>query len=164
MKHTFLLFALGAILPAAKILAQSVSDSFVPRDAEIRNILIERIDTDKQSVGIVVGVIEPRGRRVIAYGALRKGDRHPLEGDTIFEIGSVTKIVTSLVLTDMVQRGEVALADPIAKYLPANVKVPQRGGHAITLQDLSTQTSGLPRLPANFFPKDPAKPLCGLFR
>ena len=158
MKHTFLLFALGAILPAAKILAQSVSDSFVPRDAEIRNILIERIDTDKQSVGIVVGVIEPRGRRVIAYGALRKGDRHPLDGDTIFEIGSVTKIVTSLVLTDMVQRGEVALADPIAKYLPANVKVPQRGGHAITLQDLSTQTSGLPRLPANFFPKDPANP------
>jgi len=106
----------------------------------------------------VVGVIEPKGRRVVAYGALGKDDKRPLNGDTVFEIGSVTKVFTSLALADMVQRGEVTLADPLARYLPAEVKVPQRGGHAITLQDLSTQTSGLPRLPANFSPKDPANP------
>jgi len=56
----------------------------------------------------------------------------------------------------MVRRGEVALNDPIARYLPAGVKVPEHGGHAITLLDLSTQTSGLPRLPSNLIPKDPA--------
>jgi len=58
----------------------------------------------------------------------------------------------------MVQRGEVALTDPVAKYLPAGVKVPERGGRAITLVDLSTHTSGLPRLPSNLQPKDSTNP------
>ena len=129
-----------------------------PSNDEIRKILIERIDTFHQGVGIVVGVIGGHGRRIITYGSLEKGDPRPLNGDTIFEIGSVTKVFTSLLLSDMVQRGEVTLADPVAKYLPPEVKVPERGGRVITLVDLSTHTSGLPRLPTNFKPKDPANP------
>ncbi len=58
----------------------------------------------------------------------------------------------------MVQRGEVALTDPVAKYLPPEVKMPERGGKQITLEDLATHTSGLPRMPTNFTPKDPANP------
>jgi CubicO group peptidase (beta-lactamase class C family) len=146
------------ILLAASAGAQSPPNSPVPPDSEIRKILVERIDTFHQGVGIVVGVIEPQGRRVIAYGSLNQGDPRPLNRDTIFEIGSVTKVFTSLVLSDMVQRSEVALTDPAAKYLPAEVKVPERGGHAITLVDLSTHTSGLPRLPTNLHPQDPANP------
>ncbi len=142
---------------AATVDAQTVPASPVPPDAEIRKILAERID-NRQSVGIVVGVIEPAGRRVIVYGSLAKNDKRPLNGDTIFEIGSATKVFTSLLLTDMVQRGEVALTDPVAKYLPATVKMPERGGRSITLEDLSTHTSGLPRMPANLAPKDPGNP------
>src|SRR6476659_7663212 len=88
---------------------------------EIREILVERIDQQKQAVGIVVGVIEPNGRRVVAYGNLANGDSRTLDGDTIFEIGSVTKVFTSLLLADMVNRNEVALEDPAAKYLPEGV-------------------------------------------
>jgi serine-type D-Ala-D-Ala carboxypeptidase/endopeptidase len=120
-------------------------------DAEIRQILADRIDVQHQSVGIVVGVIGLEGRRVVAYGQLGKGDPRPLNGDTIFEIGSVTKVFTSLLLEDMVQRGEVALGDPVAKYLPASMKMPERNGRSITLLDLATHTSGLPRLPTNLF-------------
>jgi CubicO group peptidase (beta-lactamase class C family) len=58
----------------------------------------------------------------------------------------------------MVQRGEVALDDPVSKYLPANVKMPQRNGRSITLVDLATHTSGLPRLPSNLSPMDPGNP------
>jgi serine-type D-Ala-D-Ala carboxypeptidase/endopeptidase len=58
----------------------------------------------------------------------------------------------------MVQRGEVALSDSAAKYLPPNVKMPERGGRSIALVDLSTHTSGLPRLPSNLELKDPANP------
>jgi serine-type D-Ala-D-Ala carboxypeptidase/endopeptidase len=130
----------------------------IPTDSEIRQILVDRIDKERQSVGIVVGVIEPAGRRVVAYGSLDKGDKRPLDGDTIFEIGSVTKVFTSLLLAEMVQRGEVALTDPVAKYLPAGVTMPERGGRQITLQDLATHASGLPRLPSNLKPKDPANP------
>lgn len=129
-----------------------------PKDPGIREILIQRIDEFHQSVGIVAGTIGPDGRKVVSYGALEKGDPRSLDGDTVFEIGSVTKVFTALLLSDMVQRGEVALTDPVSKYLPATVKMPQRNGKQITLQDLANHTSGLPRMPANFKPKDPANP------
>jgi CubicO group peptidase (beta-lactamase class C family) len=147
--------AMLSLLASGALRAQTPA---VPSDAEIRTILVDRIDVQKQSVGIVVGVIEPAGRRVVSYGHLAKNDPRPLDGDTVYEIGSITKVFTSLLLADAVQRGEVALTDPVAKFLPAKVKVPERGGRAITLQDLSTHTSGLPRMPSNFSPKDPANP------
>lgn len=125
---------------------------------EIREILSRRIDRQKQAIGIVVGVIEPDGRRVVAHGNLAKGDPRTLDGDTIFEIGSVTKVFTSLLLADMVNRKEVTLDDPAAKYLPESVKMPERSGKSITLLDLSTHSSGLPRLPTNLKPKDPFNP------
>ena len=138
--------------------AYSAGRPAVPTDGDIRQILVTRIDRQQQGVGIVVGVIDAKGRRIVAYGSLEKGDKRPLDGDTVFEIGSITKVFTSLLLTDMVQRGEVKLDDPIAKYLPASVKVPERNGHPIRLVDLATHTSALPRMPANFRPKDPANP------
>jgi CubicO group peptidase (beta-lactamase class C family) len=118
----------------------------------IREILEKRVDHQKQAVGIVVGVIEPTGRRVVAYGNLAKGDQRKLDGDTIFEIGSVSKVFTSLLLADMVSRKEVSLDDPAAKYLPISVTMPERSGKFITLLDLSTHRSGLPPLPGNLKP------------
>src|SRR5882672_2006871 len=114
---------------------------------EVREILARRVDQQKQAVGIVAGVVEPDGRRVVAYGNLANGDPRTLDGDTIFEIGSVSKVFTSLALADMVHRSEVSLDDPAATYLPQNVKMPERSGKSITLLDLSTHTSGLPPLP-----------------
>src|SRR5215470_2283012 len=151
-----LAYTFGLIALAAGASAQSASP--VPSDDEIRKILVDRIDVRHQSVGIVVGVISPEGRRIVAYGQLEKGDPRPLNGDTLFEIGSTTKVFTSLLLADMVQRGEVKLDDPVSKYLPPDVKVPERNGRAITLVDLATHTSGLPRMPSNFAPKDPGNP------
>ena len=130
----------------------------VPADAEIRKILADRIDTQHQGVGIVVGVIDAHGRRFVSYGVSDKADGRPVDQRTIFEIGSMSKVFTSLLLADMVQRREVKLDDPVAKYLPAGVKVPERGGRQITLIDLATHTSGLPRLPTNLAPKDPGNP------
>jgi CubicO group peptidase (beta-lactamase class C family) len=123
-----------------------------PSADEIREILVKRVDQQKQAVGMVAGVIDPNGRRVIAYGKLANDDPHALDGDTIFEIGSITKVFTSLVLADMVYRKEVALDDPAAKYLPENVRMPERNGKSITLLDLSTHCSGLSPLPGNLKP------------
>jgi CubicO group peptidase (beta-lactamase class C family) len=149
----FMLYALQA---AAQTTPSSPSAA--PSDAEIRRILAERIDVQKQGVGIVVGVIDSHGRRIIAYGAPEKGDKRPLDGDTLFEIGSITKVFTALLAADMAQRGELSLDDPIRKYLPPAVKIPERGGKQITLIDLATHTSALPRMPENFRPKDPSRP------
>jgi CubicO group peptidase (beta-lactamase class C family) len=130
----------------------------VPSTGEIREILVRRVDQQKQAAGMVVGVIEPNGRRVVAYGNLAKGDARAVDGETIFEIGSISKIFTSLLLADMVNRNEVTLDDPASKYLPENVRMPERSGKSITLLDLSTHSSGLPRLPGNTKPKDLRNP------
>jgi CubicO group peptidase (beta-lactamase class C family) len=129
--------------------------SALPSDAELRAILADRIDVQHKSVGMVVGITTPAGRRIVSYGHFNPGDERPLDGDTVFEIGSVTKVFTALVLADMVERGELKLDDPVAKYLPAGVKLPERQGHAITLVDLATQTSGLPFFPSDIPLSDP---------
>jgi serine-type D-Ala-D-Ala carboxypeptidase/endopeptidase len=129
-----------------------------PADDVIRRILADRVGSENSGIGMVVGMIDPKGRRVISYGSLAKNDKRPLNGNTIFEIGSMTKVFTSLVLMDMAQKGEVAVTDPVSKYLPANVTVPERNGRKITLQDISTHSSGLPNLPSNIAPKDVANP------
>lgn len=115
----------------------------LPDDAAIRAILARRIDTERRGVGIAVGVISPAGRRVVTYGALDAAGR-PVDGDTLFEIGSVTKTFTALVLQDMALRGEVGLDDPVSKYLPPGTRVPSFEGREITLRQLATHTSGLP--------------------
>jgi D-alanyl-D-alanine-carboxypeptidase/D-alanyl-D-alanine-endopeptidase len=147
MKRCFYLLAAAAMLNAQ-----------VPSDAEIRSILSDRIDKLHQNVGIAVGIIDANGRRFVTYGNFSVTDPRPVANDTVFEIGSTTKVFTSTILADMVQRGEVSLDDPVAKYLPAEVKMPQRGGKQITLVDLATHTSGLPRMPSNFAPKDALNP------
>lgn len=63
-----------------------------PADGDIRKILADRIDAQKQAAGIVVGVIDEKGRRVVAHGRVAKGAEGQVDGDTIFEIGSVTKV------------------------------------------------------------------------
>lgn len=143
---------------AALVFSAAIAFSQVPSNEEIRKILAARIGAENLAVGMVVGVIDAKGRRVVAYGSLAKNDTRRLDGDTVFEIGSMTKVFTSLLLMDMVRRGEVALTDPVSKHLPASVKVPERNNRKITLADLSTQSSGLPRLPANLHPKDPENP------
>jgi serine-type D-Ala-D-Ala carboxypeptidase/endopeptidase len=127
-------------------------------DEQVKSILQDRIDRAKRSLGIVVGLVDEKGARVITYGKASQDGHLALDGNSVFEIGSVTKVFTATLLADMVERGEVSLNDPISKYLPRTVKTPTRDGKEITLFDLATQTSGLPRLPANFAPKNPQNP------
>ena len=127
-----------------------------PNDAAIRAVLAARLDVQRQGVGIVVGVIDAHGRRVVTYG--KSDTRRPLDGDTEFEIGSITKVFTGLVLADMAAKGEVRLDDPIEKYLPPGVTAPTRNGRSITLAELAAHSSGLPRLPTNLAQTDPSNP------
>jgi CubicO group peptidase (beta-lactamase class C family) len=106
--------------------------------------MVKRIDEGRQGTGAVVGLLTPEGRSFSTYGRINLGGPE-VTPDTVFEIGSITKVFTALLLADMVERGEVRLDDPVRRFLPASVTVPSRGGKEITLVDLATQTSGLPR-------------------
>jgi D-alanyl-D-alanine-carboxypeptidase/D-alanyl-D-alanine-endopeptidase len=142
----------GLVAGYADCLAQAPT---VPED--VVTSVHARVDHG-YNVGIVVGIVNPQGTTYYGYGKTAiSGDEHPNEL-TVFEIGSITKVFTSILLADMVERGEVALDDPIERYLPDSVTVPTRNGRSITLEDLATQTSGLPRMPNNFAPADAANP------
>lgn len=121
-------------------------------DAEINTMLRDYIDTDKLGVGIVVGIVDQHGSRVISHGKLDNGTGRDVDGDTLFEIGSVTKVFTALLLQDMVERGEMKLEDPAQKYLPGSVQMPTYRGKEITLLHLATHTAGLPSAPDNLSP------------
>jgi serine-type D-Ala-D-Ala carboxypeptidase/endopeptidase len=127
-----------------------------PSWQSIRRIIGERVDA-KRSAGIVAGIVDSDGRRVAAYGDPGPG-QPPLDASSVFEVGSITKVFTATLLADMVARGEVALDEPGARLLPQAARVPTRGNRQIELMDLATQTSGLPRLPANLRWEDPAHP------
>ena len=125
-----------------------------PASDRIEALIAERI-APRAGQGLVVGVLEPGGRRVVAGGP---AGGEPFDGDTLFEIGSISKVFTALLLADMANKGEVSLDDPAEKYLPEGATMPSRNGRKITLADLSTHTSSLPRLPDNMPFGDPDDP------
>ena len=153
-----------AFLAAAVFLVPGPTVASDLSDDEILQVLKARVDTFKQSVGIAVGIVDSSGTRIVGYGPRHKGGTDVVNGSTIFEIGSISKVFTSIVLADMVQKGEVSLRDPVSKYLPTDVILPTRSGRVISLLDLATHRSGLPRMPdhlkvtehgvANRFPLD----------
>lgn len=139
--------AFTSVLASSAIAQASVTDS------AINSILADRI-ARKRAMGLVVATLqEGKAPRIYTAGVSGLAGV-PLDGNTVFEIGSITKVFTNTILADMVRKGEVSLDDPISKYLPATVHVPERNGRKITLLDLATQSSGLPRLPTNLSPAD----------
>jgi D-alanyl-D-alanine-carboxypeptidase/D-alanyl-D-alanine-endopeptidase len=128
----------------------------LPDETEIRNLLAERIKAlggEQGGVGIVVGVIGQDGRRIISAGQRSSDDARAPDADTAFEIGSITKAFTALLLAEMAEKNELGLNDSVSKYLPAGFKTPERSGKAISLLHLATHTSGLP-----FMPNEPPTP------
>jgi D-alanyl-D-alanine-carboxypeptidase/D-alanyl-D-alanine-endopeptidase len=99
--------------------------------------------------GVVIGVVQRGTRRIFVYG--------PVKEDSIFEIGSISKTFTALMLAQMVAQRKVRLDEPVRELLPPDT-VAKPEGAEITLLDLATQRSGLPPMPDNFHPADPQDP------
>jgi CubicO group peptidase (beta-lactamase class C family) len=95
--------------------------------------------------GVVALVSDGGEPRLIARGRTAAGRPGPPEADTLFEIGSITMVITALTLADMAEEGLVGLEDPVEDHLPRGVRLRERGRPA-TLADLASHTSGLPRL------------------
>jgi CubicO group peptidase (beta-lactamase class C family) len=110
----------------------------------------EQFVAGRKNCGVVVGVWRDGRTRVLGRGTvfLPGGERRP-DGSTIFEIGSITKTLTGVLLAEAVQRGEVKLADLAAKHLPADLAPPSADPKTpVTLEHLATHRSGLPVQPA----------------
>lgn len=125
----------------------------------IHAFLQHRVEVEKKDVGIVVGLVDERGSRIVSCGKMDNGTALEVNGDTIFNIRSMTCTFTGLLLQDMIERGEMKLDDPVAKYLPKLVKMPTRNGKEITLRHLVAETSGIESAISNLDPKRADNPL-----
>ena len=118
---------------------------------------VEKAIQDRIAAGqypvVVIAVVDGDKTEVRGFGKLPDGK--PATGDTVFEIGSVTKTFTATLLADAVLKKSVRLDQPVADLLPGWT-LPS--GTKITLEAIATQRSGLPRMPGNFAPADPANP------
>jgi len=154
---------LTAHLDAAPILDGGLSDHrgeapVLTLHREQVNQLVKPILDGEWTMGLVVGLISAAGQReVYGFGKTSASGGLP-EGDTLFEIGSISKTFTSLLLAQMTQ-DYVSLNQPVQELLPAaKVTLPRKAGVAITLKHLATHVSGFPRMPDNFSPADPQNP------
>lgn len=109
--------------------------------ADVDAILRERISVRKAATAIAAAIVTPEGTRFFHSGAA--------DENTLFRVASATKVFTSVLLADMIARGEVALDEPVAKYLPPGTILPA-SRRPITLRDLATHRAGLPNMPSNF--------------
>jgi CubicO group peptidase (beta-lactamase class C family) len=111
-------------------------------------------------VGLAVGALIGGERFYFGYGAAAKGSDRVPDEHTVFEIGSVTKVFTAVLMEEMAGRGEVRPDQPVRELLPPGTAVPKHGDRAVTLCDLATHTAGLPRMPGNWQEgmKDEANP------
>lgn len=120
--------------------------------------LAEQLLASEIYPGFVIGVVTEEGAWTQGFGVLTPGAKGGPDGDTIFEIGSVTKVFTGLLLADAVARGEAQLDDPLSAHLPEGWAVPKHESREIRLVDLATHTSGLPRMPWGMPFKIPGQP------
>ena len=95
-------------------------------EPQIRRLLAGFVDEDRQSVGVVAGVTSAEGCVVVGYGRLSADDPTRPDGDTVFEIGSITKVFTSTLLADLVSREELGL-DTAVEMTPAPRERPAAG-------------------------------------
>ena len=108
--------------------------------------------------GAAVAWVDSDGTAFFEAGTFSADDSRPITPDTQFELGSVTKIFTSLLLAESERLGKVSRLDPAAKYLLPPGDPAQAALARITLLSLATHTSGLPRLPGNMGPNPGGNP------
>ena len=150
-RREFLLSSIGAGIVALG------GDCFAePETDPIRAALQQTVGTRDKIAGMIAVVVDEAGTRTTSYGSSGMPNL-AMDRDSVFELMSITKVLTSLLLADMVARGEVAFNDPVAKYLPTSVTLHEKG-RPIALIDLGTYTSGLPNMPGNLPPDWYANP------
>ncbi len=102
---------------------------------------------------VVVGVFDGTSTLVVGFGEVSPDDRRVPDDSTVFEIGSITKAMSGVLLADEVNRGRLALDDEAQHWL-GGTRLPRHEAGPIRVEHLATFSSGLPFMPSNWIPVD----------
>lgn len=147
--------AVLGLLPAGALLGLPAPATALDTDPTTALLRARLAD---QGVGLLAVQVQGEQVDIVAQGLAHADTAPALRDDALFEIGSITKTFTALLLADAVVRGQLALTDAVQDVLPPGVPLVDAAGDAIRWIDLATHRSGLPRLPANMAPSTPADP------
>jgi len=123
--------------------------------------LLQEYSSQKNIVGISVGIVDKEGIHFYNEGSLSAGKDLPISENTIFEIASISKVFTSLLLQKKIEKGDYLLDDELEIFLPSHVNSPKFLDKKITLKHLVTHTSALPYMPINTKIPDMNNPFAG---
>jgi CubicO group peptidase (beta-lactamase class C family) len=124
-----------------------------PLDLRIDSLVRPYIQM-QHTAGICIAFIKDGKTTTYSYGEVKKGENQLPDADkTFFEIGSISKTFTGILLADEVIKGKMSFDDPINKYLPDSIGKMSYMDVPITLKTLSNHSSGFPRLPMNLYKK-----------
>jgi CubicO group peptidase (beta-lactamase class C family) len=118
---------------------------------EVKDHIKQRVD-EEINTGIVVALIDGESVEYFSYGTADLKTERKVDENSIFEIGSISKTFTGIMIADEIVKGNMKLSDPISNYLSDHTKVPTRNDREITIRDVATHSSSLPRMPDNFKP------------
>ncbi|MEL4308002.1 serine hydrolase domain-containing protein [Joostella sp. CR20] len=105
--------------------------------------------TNKINPSIAVGVLDSAGTHYYVHGYKDVANKVKADENTLYEIGSITKTFTGLLLAKFNVTDSLDLKTPANNLLPDSIKLTDKKGNNVTLKSLSTHSSGLPRLPNN---------------
>lgn len=111
------------------------------------------------TASVSVGIFKDNQTIFYGYGETKKGNGKIPDSETIFEIGSITKTFTALLMIDYLQSNSLSIESPINIFLPSDIPLLQHNGNQIRIKHLLNHTSGLPRLPDDLeIGMDPTNP------
>lgn len=134
------------------LLLIACSDVIFAEDIEtkLKPIIGEYIGEEKPLFGAVIGVIRGDETFIGGFGRVSKDSPEAPNGETVYEIASVSKVFTGVLLAEMAIRNEIDPDDTLAEHLPNGCTV-QENVRPMTLKDIAIHRSGLPRLPKKFW-------------
>lgn len=141
-----LAIVMGTVLPLCGV-AQAGAEE-IDATLERAGELIPRHIAAGQATGVALALSAPGHDTLLAgYGTSGAANAAAVTADTVFEIGSISKIFTNLLLADLVLEGRLALEDAAQDHMPEGLMLPEKDGRQITIFDLATHHSGLPSVP-----------------
>lgn len=159
-RHLAAALALALGLALAVGLAGAVGQARAQAASQFEQLVDRRVAAEAVPLCVAVARVSAAGTETAVRCASAMAPR--LTAQSVLEIGSLSKVFLGVLLADSVARGELRLDDPLARYLPAGSTVPEVDGRVITLRDLATHRSGLPRLPPGFNPRSRTDPYAEL--
>lgn len=159
MRTRSTIFQISLALCAATLFSSVVaSENAAPSPESMANSLLQPLVADQKIVGVCVGIHVNGEDFIKGYGRVKLDSDAPPDAESVYELASISKVFTGVLLAQMAMSGDVSLEQPVRELLPDTLIVPTFEGNEVQLHHLSSQNSGLPRMPANFQPADDKNP------